>query len=65
VEEEPIYSGEKLILLKIIRNKNNHGINHALLILKPRLKNTNSGCVAGSDSHVYRLSALPTSKKSK
>jgi hypothetical protein len=65
VEEKPLYSGEKCILLKTINNQNNHRINQALLVLKPRLNNTNSGCVTGSESHAYRLSVLPTSKESK
>jgi hypothetical protein len=65
VEKEPLYRGEKRILLETISNQNNHEIKQALLVLKPRLNNTNSGCVAGSESHAYRLSALPNSKESK
>jgi len=65
VEKELLHSGEKRILLKTISNQNNHGINQAQLVLKLRLNNINSGCVAGNESHAYRLSALPTSKESK
>jgi len=65
VEEEPLYSGEKRVLLKTISNQNNHGKNQAQLVLELRLSDTNSGCVAGSESHAYRLSALPASKESK
>jgi len=77
VEEEPLYftaaqnayylkySGAKRILLKIISNQYNHGLNQAQLVLKLLLNNTNIGCVAGSESHAYRPNALPTSKESK
>ena len=45
-QEEPLYSGEKRILLKTINNKNIHGINHVLIVLQPRL-NTDTGCRIG------------------